>query len=79
MRNVTITMDEKVAKWARVWAARHETSLSRLVGELLREKMTEDRGYEIAMRQFLDRGPALLKTSGRYPSRDKLHDRQLLR
>lgn len=79
MKNVTITVDEDVAKWARVWAARHEMSLSRLVGELLREKMTDDYNYEIAMRQYLDRPPVALKSSGRYPTRDEIHDRKLLR
>jgi plasmid stability protein len=26
MKNVTINLDEEVARWARVWAARHDTS-----------------------------------------------------
>jgi hypothetical protein len=37
MKNVTITLDEKVARWARIRAAEEETSLSRLVGEMLRD------------------------------------------
>jgi len=32
MRNVTVTMEEDVAKWARVWAAEHDTSVSRMLG-----------------------------------------------
>jgi hypothetical protein len=43
LKNVTITLDEDVARWARIWAAERDTSVSRLVGELLREKMLEDR------------------------------------
>ena len=39
MRNVTITLDEEVAHWARVEAAKRETSVSRLVGEMLGERM----------------------------------------
>ena len=46
MRNVTITLDEKVARWARIRAAERDTSLSRLVGELLREKMIQEESYQ---------------------------------
>jgi plasmid stability protein len=38
MKNVTITLDEEVARWARILAAEHNKSVSRLVGEMLREK-----------------------------------------
>ena len=79
MKNMTITVEEEVARWARVWAARHNTSVSRLVGELLRQRMLEDRGYRGAMKQYLSRSPAPLKASGAYPSREELHDRENLR
>jgi hypothetical protein len=36
MKNVTITIEEDVARWARIRAAEEETSLSRRVGEMLR-------------------------------------------
>jgi plasmid stability protein len=49
MKNVTITLDEDVARWARVWAARHDTSVSRISGELLQEHMRQEEGYEAAM------------------------------
>jgi hypothetical protein len=35
---MAITLDEEVARWARVRAAERDTSVSWLVGELLREK-----------------------------------------
>ncbi|MFZ2649762.1 MAG: CopG family transcriptional regulator [Burkholderiaceae bacterium] len=54
MKNVTITMDDKVADWARMEAARRNTSVSRLVGELLAEKMRRDDAYERAMREALE-------------------------
>lgn len=54
MRNVTITMEDKVADWARMEAARRNTSVSRLVGELLGEKMRHDDAYERAMREALE-------------------------
>lgn len=74
MKNVTITLDEKVAEWARVWAAKSNSSVSRLVGELLKQKMQDESGYKIAMNQFLSREPVTLKKTGGYPSREKLHE-----
>ena len=38
MKNVTVTMDDEVADWARLEAARRNTSVSRLVGEMLDRK-----------------------------------------
>ena len=37
MKNVTVSMDDAVAEWARLEAARRNTSVSRLLGELLQE------------------------------------------
>ena len=53
MKNVTVTMEDSVADWARMEAARRNTSVSRLVGELLAEKMRHDDAYERAMREAL--------------------------
>jgi hypothetical protein len=76
MRNVTITLDEEVARWARVQAAERDTSVSRLVGEMLRERMLEARSYEGAMEAFLSQRPRKLRRSRlRYPRRDALHER----
>ena len=80
MKNVTVVLDDEVARWARVWAARHNTSVSKLLGELLAERMREETGYEAAMKRFLSRRPSRLKDEAeRYPSRDALHERDLLR
>ena len=81
MKNVTITLDEEVAQWARVAAARQSTSVSRWVGELLREKMRADERYKTAMEHFFSIEPRPLRESrtSRYPDRDELHDRLGLR
>ena len=79
MKNLTIVVDEEVARWARIWAAEQDTSVSRLVGDLLRERMLEERGYEAAKSQYLTQKPVALKKSGQYPSREELHDRARLR
>jgi hypothetical protein len=76
MKNVTITLDEEVARWARIRAAEQETSVSRLVGVLLREKMQEEKSYQAAMQQYLSLVPRRLKKSRtQYPKREELHER----
>lgn len=44
LRNVTVTLEEDVAKWARIEAARQDTSVSRLLGALLKERMSSHAG-----------------------------------
>ncbi len=53
MKNVTVTMEDSVADWARVEAAKRNTSVSRLIGGMLAEKMRRDDAYERAMREAL--------------------------
>jgi predicted nucleic acid-binding protein len=55
LRNVTVTLEEDVARWARIEAARNETSVSRLLGAILKERMLHHDGYERAMRRALAR------------------------
>jgi len=78
LRNVTVTLEENVARWARLEAARNETSVSRLLGEILKQRMAEADTYRKAMRRALARKP-FLKTDGRYPSREEAHDRSSVR
>jgi hypothetical protein len=78
LRNVTVTLEEEVAQWARVEAARRDTSLSRLLGDLLRERMDAQQGYEQAMRNALGRKP-FLRSKGPYLTREEAHDRNRLR
>ncbi|WP_425257684.1 CopG family transcriptional regulator [Rubrivivax sp. RP6-9] len=74
MKNVTVTMEDSVAEWARMEAARRNTSVSRLVGELLAEKMRHDDAYERAMREALE-----FRSWGRstqpFLSDDEMYDR----
>jgi plasmid stability protein len=75
-KKVTITLDEDVVRWVRIRAAERGTSLSRLVGELLREKMLGEQSYEAAMREYLARPTRKLKsTMVRYPRRAELYSR----
>jgi hypothetical protein len=80
MKNITITLDEKTAAWARVYAAGQNKSLSRFVGELLDRTMKESREYDEAMRQYLSNKPSRLnQDNAPYPNREELHERTDLR
>jgi hypothetical protein len=78
LRNVTITLEESVARWARIEAARQDTSVSQLLAGILKERMREKDDYERAMRQALARKP-FLKTDGKYLSREEVHERSRVR
>jgi hypothetical protein len=80
MKNITITLDEECAAWARVYAAGQNKSLSRFLGELLERTMRESREYDDAMRQYLAKKPSRLNQEGApYPGRGELHERTHLR
>jgi uncharacterized protein YqeY len=78
LRNITITLEESVARWVRIQAATHETSVSRFLANLLKERMKQIDEYEAAKRRALARKP-FLKSDGRYLSREEVHDRARLR
>ncbi len=75
-RNVTIALDEEVARWARVKAAEADISVSRLLAIQLEQQMARESGYEQARERFLSRpGQRLREPGSPYPPRDALHDR----
>jgi hypothetical protein len=76
MKNVTITMEDSVADWARIEAAKRNTSVSRLVGEMLAEKMRRDDAYEVAMREALKFEP-WGASDGPYLTRDEIYAERL--
>jgi hypothetical protein len=76
MKNVTITMEDSVADWARIEAAKRHTSVSRLVGEMLAEKMRRDDAYEVAMREALKFEP-WGASDGPYLTRDEIYAERL--
>lgn len=76
MKNITIAVSEKVARWARVWAAEHDTSVSQMLSNLLQEKMEESVIYKQSMSSFFAHEAKPLQNSKKeYPSRENLHDR----
>jgi hypothetical protein len=80
MRNVTVTLDEETAAWARVQAAERDMSLSRFIGELLQERRSKADKYQEAMRASLAEKPWNLKGPWKpYPKREELYDRPVFR
>ena len=80
VKNVTITLDEETAAWARVHAAQQDVSLSRFVGELLRKHMRESREYQDAMQRYLSSKFVIdLQPGERLPTREEINDRAALR
>ncbi len=76
MRNVTISLDDETALWARMEAARRDTSVSRFVGDILRRHMHDDKEYDRARRSYGRRLATPLTTGRRsYPTRDEVHAR----
>ncbi|QKK02935.1 MAG: hypothetical protein HND55_09940 [Pseudomonadota bacterium] len=80
MKNVTITLDPETARWARMEAARRNTSVSRLVGEMLAEYRQRESRLDAAADRFFSRQRSPLTKPGKaYPTRESLYDRDLLR
>ncbi len=80
MKNVTITLQEDLARWLRVKAAEDDRSVSKWLAELLEGMRLKEDAYETAMRRYLGMKPRKLDwLDGRKPTREELHDRPGLR
>ena len=80
LKNVTVTLDEETARWARIEAARQDTSVSRLLGGLLKREMEGRDAYDAAKERYFAQTPGLHRHDARdLPSRDELHERTDLR
>jgi transposase len=77
MKNVTVTMEDNVAEWARLEAARRNTSVSRLVGELLADKMRHDDAYDRAFRDWQQKKRTWKSDGSPYPKREEIYAERL--
>lgn len=75
MKNVTITVEESALEWARIEAAKRNSSVSRLVGEILAEKMRQEDAYAQAMRGWLGKERQWSSDASAYPGRERTYDR----
>ncbi len=73
MKNVTITVDDAALEWVRIEAAKRNTSVSRLVGEMLVEKMQREDAYARAMREWQADDVTFTSNSQPLPRRAELY------
>jgi hypothetical protein len=78
LRNITITRDEEVARRAHIKAATNDTSISRLIAALLKDRMLEQDHYKIARRRALARH-SFPKSDRPYLTREEVHEHDRLR
>ena len=52
MKNVTVTLDERTARWARVEAARNDVSMSAFLRQMLERAMAAQESYPQAMSRY---------------------------
>ena len=75
MKNITITMEDAAAEWVRIEAAKRNSSVSRMLGEMVTEKMRHDDAYAVAMREALCFKP--IEFVGAYLTRDDIYAERL--
>jgi hypothetical protein len=76
MKDVTVRLPDEAAAWLRARAAERKTSMSRILGEMVEERMRASSQYEAARQRFLTRTLRPLKNQGEeYPKREDLYDR----
>jgi hypothetical protein len=75
-RNVTIKLSDEVAVWARRKAAEENTSLSRLVAEMLERKMRVSDEYWAAFEHWKSNRPVATEAAAERLSRERVHERR---
>jgi len=76
LRNVTITLTEEAALWARKKAAEENTSVSKLVGRMLENQMRLSDEYWRAHREWKRIGSIKGINASRRLSREEAHARR---
>ena len=77
LKNITITLDPEVARWARIQAAEQDTSVSKLISNLLEREMHASDKYWHACKEWKKRDRDLgvsIETSRRF-TREEAHER----
>jgi hypothetical protein len=76
-RNITFKLPQDLLIKAKVYAAQHDTTVNRLVRELLEEKLTSDDTVQAAARRILEIADAGPYFSAELSSidRDEYHER----
>ena len=75
MKNVTITVEDAALEWVRIEAAKRNTSVSRLVGEMLAEKMHRTDAYQRALHDWQTKDRPWSSDGQPYLQRESLYAR----
>ncbi|MGD0620668.1 MAG: CopG family transcriptional regulator [Bryobacteraceae bacterium] len=75
-RNVTIRISDEAAVWARRKAAEENTSMSRLVGEMLERQMRLTDEYWRAFDRWKKNQPRAVRGAAQRLTREELHERR---
>ncbi len=76
LKNITITVSEETARWARLKAAEENTSVSRLVGRMLEEQMRQTDEYRRAYARIKRIKPVSGFDASKRLNRADLHERR---
>jgi hypothetical protein len=75
-RNITIKLSDETALWARRKAAEEDTSVSRLVSNMLEREMRMSDAYREAFERWRSRRPVAARSASLRMSREQVHERQ---
>lgn len=75
-RNITIKISEEAARWARRKAAEENTSVSRLVGEMLERQMRLTDEYWQAFERWKGNRPMARASAHERMDREEAHERR---
>ena len=76
LKNITITVSEEAAKWARLKAAEESTSVSKLVGRMLEDQMRRSDEYWRAYEKWKTIQPVPGADATKRMSREETHERR---
>ena len=75
-RNITIKISEEAVLWARRKAAEEDTSVSRLVGEMIERQMRLSDEYWRAFEHWKSNQPVAERGAAERMSREEVHERR---
>lgn len=75
MKNVTITVEDDALEWARVEAAKRNTSVSKLVGSFITEMRRREDAYMRAYHEWKNDTRTWCSDGQPYPRREELYER----
>jgi len=75
LKNITVTLPEEAAHWARMKAAEENTSVSRLIGKMIEAQMQRSDDYSDAYRRWKAL-PAMDLDAAHRLSREDAHARR---